>query len=98
MRVDRRLDKLEARFGLSHQRPRLLLVVTDYRKLAIDHDACIKILDEAGLLPTSGIAAVYLMDVPRGLNAEETAWFLRENGAKICGSRHAQLPSGVRSA
>jgi hypothetical protein len=60
MKVNRRLDKLEHQFGLSHQRPRLLMIVTDHRTLAIDEDACIEILDEAGFLPTGGIAAVIL--------------------------------------
>jgi hypothetical protein len=58
-------------------------------KLAIDEDTCIKILDEAGFLPTCGIATVYLMDIPRGLNTKGTERFLRDNGAKICGPHSA---------
>jgi hypothetical protein len=36
--------------------------VTGYRTLAIDDDACVKILDEAGFLPMSGIATVDLKE------------------------------------
>jgi hypothetical protein len=47
------------------------MIVTGYGTLAIDDDDCVRILDEAGFLPTSGIASVYLIDVPRGLNAKK---------------------------
>jgi hypothetical protein len=74
------------------------MIVTGYGTLAIDDDECVRILDEAGFLPTSGIASVYLIDIPRGLNAKETEKFLRDNGATICGSRLARSPDGVGSA
>jgi hypothetical protein len=74
------------------------MIVTGYGTLAIEDDDCVRILDEAGFLPTSGIASVYLIDIPRGLNAKETEKFLRDNGAKICGSRLARSPDGVGSA
>ena len=87
MKVDRRLDRLEHQFGLSHKQPRLVIVVTGWRTPAIDEDTCIKILDEAGFLPASGIGKVDLLDIPRGMNAEEAKRYVRENGASICGSR-----------
>jgi hypothetical protein len=70
--VSRRLNKLDHQFGLSPKHPRLLMIVTGYRTLAIDEDACVKILDEAGFLPMSGIATVDLLDIPHGLSARET--------------------------
>ena len=66
--VSRRLNKLDHQFGLSPKHPRLLMIVTGYRTLAIDEDACVKILDEAGFLPMSGIATVDLLDIPHGLS------------------------------
>jgi hypothetical protein len=54
--LSRRLKKLDHQFGLSHKHPRLIIIVTGYRTLAIDDDACVKILDEAEFLPMSGIA------------------------------------------
>jgi hypothetical protein len=96
--VSRRLNKLDHQFGLSPKHPRLLMIVTGYRTLAIDEDACVKILDEAGFLPMSGIATVDLLDIPQGLSARETERFLRDNSAKICGPRFAQSPDGVGSS
>ena len=61
-------------------------------------DACVKILDEAGFLPMSGIATVDLLDIPHGLSARETERFLRDNGARICGPRLAPSADGVGSA
>jgi hypothetical protein len=94
--VDRRLSKLEHQFGLS-KKERLIITVTGYGTLAIDEDACVKILDEAGFLPTSGIAMVNLLDIPDGLDVKETERFLRENGAKICGPRRDRNRGGVSS-
>jgi hypothetical protein len=96
--LSRRLNKLDHQFGLSHKHPRLLMIVTGYRTLAIDEDACVKILDEAGFLPAGGVGVVNLMDLPPGMNAAETERYVRENGAKICGPRVAQSPDGVGSA
>ena len=72
----------------------MITFVTGYGTLAIEEDACTKILDEAGFLPTSGIATVNLLDIPGGLNMKEMERFLRENGAKICGSRRDRNPTG----
>ena len=94
MRVNDRLSKLERQLGLSHQGLSILMVVTDYRKLAIDEDACIKILAKAGFLPTRGTAVVNLMDFPAGMNAAETERYVRENGAKICGSPLPKIQRG----
>jgi len=38
--LSRRLKKLDHQFGLSHKHPRLIIIVTGYRTLAIDDDAC----------------------------------------------------------
>jgi hypothetical protein len=57
-------------------------------ELALDTDACVEILRESGFLPDGPhFAAVNLLHVPDGLNAEELWRFLRERGAEICGSR-----------
>jgi hypothetical protein len=88
--IQGRLSKLERQLGLSDKGPRLLVIASDYRRRAIDGDACVKILDEAGFLHTTGIVLVNLMDIPTGLNAEQTEKFLREEGFKIC-------PNGPRS-
>ena len=95
--VPRRLNKLDLQFGLSHKHPRLVIFVTGYGTPAIDEYACVKILDEAGFLPTSGIATVNLLDIPDGLDVKETERFLRENGGKICGSRRDRNRGGVSS-
>ena len=88
---ERRLNKLENRLGVSDNIRRFLVVVEDAgRKLGLDNDTCIQILDEGGFLPTSGVVLVDLHDIPSGLSAEETKRFLREHGATICGPRGAQ--------
>jgi hypothetical protein len=37
------------------------------------------------------------MDIPSGLNAEQTVKFLREEGFKICASGPRSSPSAARS-
>jgi hypothetical protein len=82
---DRRLNKLEYDLGISKKIPRLLVVVSAVaRRLALDHDACVRILDEAGFLLPSGCVSVHLCDIPEELSAEETKRFLLDHGADIC--------------
>jgi hypothetical protein len=52
--------------------------------LALDPHACVEILRECGFLRKGGCRCVNLLDIPKGLNAEATARYLRENGAEIC--------------
>jgi hypothetical protein len=81
--IDRRLRKLESQFGFVDEKKRILLVVCNAGwGLALDQDRCIEVLGERGFLPTGPIGVVNLLDIPEGLNAEETERFLRENGAE----------------
>ena len=84
--IDGRLSKLEHRFGIAHNAPIYLLILTD-RDLESVEDAYVKILDEAGFLPSSGVGVVDFTVIPRGLNAQDGEKFVRENGAEICGLR-----------
>jgi hypothetical protein len=100
--IDRRLSKLEERLGLTQE---LFLVVLSYAgKPGLDDDTCVDLLRDGGFLPTGGVATVDLTQIPGGLNAEETKRFVRENGAKICGSRvggasmEGDAESSLRSA
>lgn len=45
-------------------------------------DASIQILDECGFLPTGPVGLVNLLDIPEGLNAQQTERFLREKGLR----------------
>jgi hypothetical protein len=47
------------------------------RKLALDSDARIQLLDECGYLPTSPFAFADRTKIPDGLNPQETKSFLR---------------------
>jgi hypothetical protein len=82
---DRRLNKLEYEFGVKNETRRMLLVVNAAAKeLALDRDACVRILDEGGFLLPSGCVSVHLCDIPEELSAEETKRFLLDHGADIC--------------
>jgi hypothetical protein len=85
--IQGRLSKLEHRFGIADDRERFIVILDGAGSTrALSNDRCIQILDEAGLLPTGGVATVDLTQIPTGLNAEETKRFVRDNGARICGS------------
>lgn len=83
--IDRRLSKLENQLRLTKEL--FLVVLSDAGKRGLYDDTCVDILRDGGFLPTGGVATVDLTQIPGGLNAEETKRFVRENGAKICGSR-----------
>ena len=88
--LDSRLSKLEQRFGIARTTPRYLIIMLhrfDDPALGLGPagEAYIKILDEAGFLPTAGFGIVDLDRIPRGLSAKEAERFVRENGAEICG-------------
>jgi hypothetical protein len=92
---DRRLNKLEYDLGIS-KAPRLLVVVSAAAKeLALDHDACIRILDEAGHLAPSGPAVVHLCDIPDGLSPEETKRYLREHAINSANHGETSLLEAV---
>jgi hypothetical protein len=94
--IEGRLNKLERRLGISADR--YLFIFTD-RDMGPASDHYIKILEEGGFLPTSGVADINFSLIPRGLNAKDTERFVRENGARICGPSCAQSPStGISSA
>src|SRR5271155_4971437 len=86
--VDSRLSKLEQRFGIARTTPRYLIILLhrfDDPQLGPGPagETYIKILDEAGFLPTAGfgIGMVDLDRIPRGLSAKEAERFVREHGA-----------------
>ena len=81
---EQRLSKLEKRSGLKTQP--IWLIIGDGAKRGLDEDACIQVLVESGFLAAGGGGIVNLHEIPAGLNTEETARFIRENGATICGS------------
>jgi hypothetical protein len=91
--IDGRLSKLEHRFGVARSAPRYLFILSD-RDLESVEDAYIKILDEAGFLPSSGVGTLDFTVMPRGLNAQEGEKFVRENGAEICGMRVGGFKGG----
>jgi hypothetical protein len=88
--ISRRLNKLEHKFGMAPGDRLIMILTTSAKNLALDKDTCVRILDEAGFLHTTGIGLVNLIDIPTGLNAEQTEKFLREEGFKIC-------PNGPRA-
>jgi hypothetical protein len=86
--INGRLRKLEDRFGVAKNKPRFVLMLDGAgSKRALSNHNCIQILDEAGFLPPGGSCVVDFTVIPSGLNANETETFIRENGARICGSR-----------
>ena len=94
--VDSRLSKLEQRFGMAGTTPRYLIILNhrfDDPELGPGPagDTYIKILDEAGFLPTAGFGMVDLDRIPRGLSAKEVERFVLENGAEICGHRGLKI-------
>jgi hypothetical protein len=90
--IDRRLSKLEDKLGITNEL--FLMVLSDAVKRGLEGDTCVEILRDGGFLPTGGVAMVDLTEIPGGLTAEEAKRFVRENGARICGSRAAPTPSG----
>jgi hypothetical protein len=92
--IDGRISKLERRFGIADDRERFVVILDGaVSKRALSDDRCIQILDEAGLLHSSGVEVVDLTQIPNGLSAKETERFLRESGAKLSSSRRVQSPS-----
>jgi hypothetical protein len=84
--IDRRVRKLEDRFGMGDRKQSLLLIVRNAGLgLVLDSDRCVQILGECGFLPTDPVGIVNLGQIPNGLNAEELETYLREDGAKTCG-------------
>jgi hypothetical protein len=87
--VARRIRRLEDRFGVGGETG--LLMVASRVGLALDADACLRILRECGSVPTGGIPTgaillVNLLKIADGLNAAETETYLREHGADLCTS------------
>jgi hypothetical protein len=81
--LDRRIDKLEERFGVSKKHR--LLVIISVSGQALDSKRCIQILDESGFVRSSGLTVVRFLDLPDGLDERETERFLRDEGHKITG-------------
>ena len=94
--LDGRLSKLETRFGIARNGPTIQLILND-RELVPIKDVYVQILEDGGFPPPGGHIIDFTV-IPRGLSAEETERFVRENGAKICGSRFPQIPPRAGSA
>jgi hypothetical protein len=63
--LDKRLNKLEHRFGIVSNAPTYLLILTDAgRERVPADDAYIKSLDEVGLLPKGGFGVIDLIHTP----------------------------------
>ena len=82
--LTRRIGRLEDQLGFGgKRRPSILLIVCHYGwELALDQDRCIEILGEGGFLSDAPISCVNFLNIPKGMNAEETERFLREHGAE----------------
>jgi len=88
--LDRRIRKLEDRFGTSDRKlPRILVFLYYAGWLALDEDRCIQILDECGFLPKGIIDIVDFGKIPEGLDAKDLERFLRKSGAELTGFRGA---------
>ena len=81
--IYRRLERLEEPVRLAAQKCRVWAVRDVYRKLALDTNRCLEILDECGYFPKTRFAVAHFNKVPDGLNAHETEAFLREHGAEL---------------
>lgn len=91
--IDRRLSKLENDLGLCTPRQHNVVVLMDAEsELGTAQETYIKMLQETGSLHAGVFSVVDLTHTPDGLNAEETARLVRENGDKISGSRSTQGP------
>lgn len=83
--VSKRLQNLEEKFGVS-EKPQLLFVLRlSANRDALDSKTCSQILREGGFLTPRPPGLLNLLDLPAGLNPEETKRYLLENGDKICG-------------
>ena len=82
--VTRRIDKLEHRFGIATDTPRI--VVRPAR--SFPESKCLQVLEECGFLGPQ-ITMVNLCAIPTGLNEQEMERFLRKRGAEICYPRNA---------
>ena len=89
--VQRRLQRLEAPLGIVDGKAReglRILICPAGWGLALDQDTCMDILNERGFLPSGPeVSLVNFFAVPEGLDAEETAKFLRDNGAQLLDQR-----------
>src|SRR5580658_7460728 len=81
--IDRQIRKLENQLGVVDEDKRIRFVVCRADLgLALDQDRCIEILGEGGFLSDAPISCVNFLNIPKGMNAEETEGFLREHGAE----------------
>ena len=82
--ISKRVQNLEKRLGTAIGTQQLLLVVCRAGwGLALDQNTCLRILGEAGFLPTGRMGIVDLGGIPDGLDAAALEKFLRENGARL---------------
>ena len=80
--LDRRICKLEDRFGTGNSKPQLVFVIGKAGwGLPLDLDQCIQILAEGRFLPTGPIGVVNLGQTPSSLNAADLEMYLRNEGS-----------------
>ena len=80
--LTRRIKQLERRAGVGNQ-PGIRMV--GGVGLALDAHRCVEILEESGFAtPGPGILLVNLVEIPEGLDAEQSERYLREHGERIC--------------
>ena len=73
--IERRLSKLEGKFGMAGNSPKYILVLSDGRDLGPAEDAYIQILSEQ--FPDDGSFGIVDFE---GVSREEVERFVRENG------------------
>jgi len=76
-----RLEESGSADEVSEEEPLRVVLWRHGQKLSLNHEACRRILREAGYRT----ASLWLDRIPDGLSAEELTRYLRENGATICG-------------
>jgi hypothetical protein len=98
--LDRRLDNLEHRLGIAKNQRRFRVLLDSVGMRGLSNDRCIQILQECGFLNTGLVGIADFTQIPNGLNANETERFVRDNGARICGSQGGQSPGapGIEGA
>jgi hypothetical protein len=80
--VIRRIARLEDTVRFADGKDKLTVVVSRFdRELSLDPATYLQILRKAGPLP----AVIRLDRIPKGMGAEDTRRFLRQNRGEVCG-------------
>jgi hypothetical protein len=79
--LEKRIYKLEHRFGTTRDAPAYVITMAD-RDLSAEEEAYVEMLNKAGSLRAGVFSTVDFTSIPPGLTAIEIDRFVRENGAK----------------